>query len=338
MPPCAAHYSLDEQGTRGQYIGMNRLLNTPFTKVSASAPGFIRLAAFMLLAGLLLHAPAMAAEAVGSVEAAKGQCRIIRGGDTLAAETGGPVMLDDAVTTGPGAEMTIVFADETVLTLAESSRAAIDGYVYSDDAANLLFKFTKGTFRTITGEIVKRNPEGFNMETPLATIGIRGSDVYAVITPDGEETGALHLGENHALEVKTAMQTVRITESGLRVRISPAGLIFTPTRIPPSMFNSMLRLGSAAPAAPEAPEAAPAKSAPASEKSTTSPTMTKSTSGKGSTSRRNAPTLEKTAPRMTPLQKTEPTVTPTIKLPVRTTVPPPPPIKKTPPPKTRIIP
>lgn len=192
-------------------------------------------------------APALAADPIGAVDAVTGECRIIRGGDSLAAEQEQPVMLNDEIATGADGRISIIFLDDTVLSLDESSHASIDDYVYSEDASNLLFKFTKGTFRTITGEIVKQNPEGFNMETPLVTIGIRGSDVYAIIQPEGEETGALHLGEGHALEVKSEVQSIRITESGMRVKIAPSGIIFTPTRIPASMLNNMLNLGSPAP-------------------------------------------------------------------------------------------
>ena len=233
----------------------------------------------ILMAGMLLCAPVMAADPVGSVNTATGDCRITTGGDTLAAEIEQPVILNDELSTGKGARLGVVFLDETTLTLDESSHASIDEYVYNDEGSDLLFKFTKGTFRTITGGIVQHNPEGFNMETPLANIGIRGSDVYVIIQPEGEEAGALHLGENHALEVRTEKQTVRITESGMRVRISPEGLIFTPTRIPPSMFNSMLNLGSAAPSGSQ-PGSSGKSAAPGIKKSAgkTMPKMKKNTS------------------------------------------------------------
>ncbi|BDQ34356.1 FecR family protein [Pseudodesulfovibrio portus] len=310
---------------------MLMFLDTSFTMAPRPTTIYIHaLFAFLLSAGLLLCGPAMAADSIGAIRSATGECSILRDGDTLTAEVEQPVMLNDEVSTGENAQLSIVFLDETVLTLAESSHAAIDNYVYSDDASNLLFKFTKGTFRTITGTIVKQNPEGFNMQTPLATIGIRGSDVYAIVQPEGEEAGALHLGESHALEVSTPLQTVRITESGLRVRIAPTGLIFAPTRIPPSIFNTMLNIGSATPAAPSGGEAATpgTKSAPAKTRSGTTgevpTTPTKRTPTQKvptlkTPSRTPSPTLNTTpikTPLLTPLPTT-PTKTPT-RTPVRT--------------------
>lgn len=287
---------------------------------------------FLFLAGV---SPARAADPVGTVTVADGRCLILRDGQSLDAAVDQPVMLKDEVETDRGAQLSILFTDESRLTLDESSHAAIDTYVFNDSNAELLFKFTKGTFRAVTGEIVKANPEGFNMQTPLATIGIRGSDIYSIVKPDEEEAGALELGEGHALEIKTSKQTVRITKSGMRTRILPTGVIFTPTAIPPSMFNAILRLGAAAPSGPTpSGSAAPAPQQSRSSSETQSPTTLKSSSGTAKTApaltgtRDTAPTL-KTAPTgtttVTPTLKTAPTgttaITPTLKTaPAPTTV------------------
>jgi hypothetical protein len=275
-----------------------------------------------LLAILILSAvPAWATEQVGSVRVATGECLIVRENKTLAAEQDQPVMLKDELKTGAGAQLSVLFKDETTLTLDESSHASIDTYVFDDSNAELLFKFTQGTFRAITGEIVKANPEGFNMKTPLATIGIRGSDVYSIVQPDGEEAGALHLGPSHALEIKTAKQVLRITQSGLRSRISVTGIIFKPTAIPPTMFNSILRLGSAPKAAPKTDSAAPAVTGKSAKETPTKTLMKTPTKELKQTTTTTTPTLKntnttttptlQTAP--TPTVKTAPTATPTVK-------------------------
>lgn len=230
-------------------------------------------AAAVLSALVLLSVPARAAEQVGTVATAVGECLIIRDSRPLTAEADQPILLKDELETRQGAHLSVLFKDESRLTLDESSRASIDTYVYNDSNAELLFKFTQGTFRAITGGIVKANPEGFNMETPLATLGIRGSDIYSIVQPDSEEAGAIELGAGHALEVKTSRQTLRITESGMRVRISSTGIIFQPTPIPPSMFNAIIRLGNAAKPTTPAPAAPAAPPAPAAPTLKTTPTL-----------------------------------------------------------------
>ncbi|MGE4192979.1 MAG: FecR domain-containing protein [Pseudodesulfovibrio sp.] len=284
---------------------------------------FVVLALFLLFLLLAGASPARASEPVGTVTVANGRCVILRGGQSLDAAVNQPVMLKDEVDTDKGAELSILFSDQSRLTLDESSHAAIDTYVFNDSNAEVLFKFTKGTFRAVTGEIVKANPEGFNMETPLATLGIRGSDIYSIVKPDEEEAGALELGEGHALEIKTSKQTMRITKSGMRTRILPTGIIFMPTAIPPSMFNAILRLGASAPSAPApAGNAAPAQSRSSSE--APAPAQTRSSSDPQAPTTFAAPVdAAPTAP--VPMLKTAPTgtatVAPTLKTPATTTAP-----------------
>lgn len=218
------------------------------TTTSQRQGTFLPTASSMLFLGILLFAmlcsaPALASEQIGAVDTVTGECLIVRGEERFKAELNQPIMLKDEVSTKMGAQISILFVDETRLTLDESSHASIDNYVYSDKNSDLLFKFTKGTFRTITGGIVKRNPEGFNMETPLASLGIRGSDIYAIVQPTGEEAGALHLGDNHTLEIETPIQAASIRESGLRVRIFTNGIISPPSAIPPAMYERMEGLG-----------------------------------------------------------------------------------------------
>ncbi|AMK11300.1 FecR family protein [Pseudodesulfovibrio indicus] len=284
---------------------------------------FVVLALFLLFLLLAGVSPARASEPVGTVTVANGRCVILRGGQSLDAAVNQPVMLKDEVDTDKGAELSILFSDQSRLTLDESSHAAIDTYVFNDSNAEVLFKFTKGTFRAVTGEIVKANPEGFNMETPLATLGIRGSDIYSIVKPDEEEAGALELGEGHALEIKTSKQTMRITKSGMRTRILPTGVISMPTTIPPSMFNAILRLGASAPSAPApAGNTAPAQSRSSSE--APAPAPTRSSSDPQAPTTFAAPVdAAPTAP--VPMLKTAPTgtatVAPTLKTPATTTAP-----------------
>ncbi|BCS89484.1 FecR family protein [Pseudodesulfovibrio sediminis] len=209
--------------------------------------------ALVIFALMLLVLPAYANDQIGVVQTAEGECRVHRGDSILKAVEDLPIVLNDTVSTGSDAQIRIVFNDDTELIIAESSQASIDTYVYSDDAADVLFEFTKGTFRTITGEIVKNNPDGFNIQTPLTTIGIRGSDIYAIIQSGGEETGALHLGENHTLEIKTAKQTLSIKSSGLRAQIFPTGVIVGPTPIPEDRSKAMLKLGARSTSSPNTP-------------------------------------------------------------------------------------
>lgn len=217
---------------------------------------------------LIFCAAAHATETIGTVYQQEGQCSIIRNGQTLAAESGASIQLNDKVKTGLQAKLAIRFEDDTELMLGSQSSAVIDAYVYAGADSNLLFKFSTGTFRTITGEIVKQNPEGFNMLTPLTTLGIRGSDVYALVGMIGEEAGAMDLGPGHTLEISTPGQTVSISQPGLRSKISPTGIISPPSPIPPRILNQMKKLA-APPATPKMNSKKPAPHVPPAATTTT---------------------------------------------------------------------
>ncbi|MDZ7665905.1 MAG: FecR domain-containing protein [Desulfotignum sp.] len=74
----------------------------------------------------------------------------------------------------------IEFLNNTTLSLGKNSEVTIDAYVYDPENgsnSNLLLDMGKGIFRTITGEIAKQNPDNFNLKSPLALIGIRGTTI-----------------------------------------------------------------------------------------------------------------------------------------------------------------
>jgi len=79
----------------------------------------------MLALGLLASSPARA-DGVGSVTQISGNAQIERGGATLAAQQGTPVMVHDKVTTQPGASVTLGFSDGSSIVLIGSTSVAVE--------------------------------------------------------------------------------------------------------------------------------------------------------------------------------------------------------------------
>jgi len=80
-----------------------------------------------LMIGLLnAGSPARADESVGSVTQISGVAQIQRGGATLAAQQGTPVMLHDKVTTQPDASLTLGFADASSLALSGGTSIVLE--------------------------------------------------------------------------------------------------------------------------------------------------------------------------------------------------------------------
>jgi hypothetical protein len=89
-------------------------------------------------------------------------------GDTLVAEK--------------GTYAQIKFIDNSEITLKPNASFKIDKFNFEadkPDADAAEFSLVKGGLRSITGLLGKRNKEKFQMKTPTATIGIRGTTFHA---------------------------------------------------------------------------------------------------------------------------------------------------------------
>ena len=81
----------------------------------------------------------------------------------------------------------ILFNDETSVSLGSNTLLKLENVI--DDNANSAFRarIDHGIVRFITGKIVEKNPKGFSVVTPDATVGIRGT-IFAVRVGNGTTT------------------------------------------------------------------------------------------------------------------------------------------------------
>ena len=130
-----------------------------------------------------------------------------------ALELGNPVFKNDLIKTADDSNLQIKFNDHTQVSQGENASLRIDSFIYNsddDDNSDLLLNLMKGTFRTISGGIVKDSPTKFMLKSPLATIGIRGTTSFH----DVEETRELH-----GVEELTPGKIMVLTDSYGNVRI-----------------------------------------------------------------------------------------------------------------------
>jgi FecR protein len=81
----------------------------------------------------------------------------------------------------------ISFKDDTKVTIKENSRLLIDDFVYNANASGgkLGLKIGFGTVRYASGQIAHSNPQSVDIQTPTATIGVRGTDFNMVVDEIG---------------------------------------------------------------------------------------------------------------------------------------------------------
>lgn len=89
-----------------------------------------------------------------------------------------PIFAGDIVSTGPNSRVRIVFSDDGVVFLRPSTRFVIKAYSHNNAQKEDESKFSlvKGGFRSVTGAIGHANTKNYSVDTPVATIGIRGTD------------------------------------------------------------------------------------------------------------------------------------------------------------------
>lgn len=96
----------------------------------------------------------------------------------------------DEVKTAKG-KVGITFADNTQVQVNENSRLVIDDFVYdpkSTKGGKLAVNVAAGTVRYASGQIAKNNPQAVAVNTPTATIGVRGTDFTATVDELGAST------------------------------------------------------------------------------------------------------------------------------------------------------
>jgi len=101
----------------------------------------------------------------------------------------GVEMLDEVRTTR--GKVGITFKDNTQVQVNENSRLVIDDFVYdskSTKGGKLAVNIAAGTVRYASGQIAKNSPQSVAVNTPTATIGVRGTDFTATVDELGAST------------------------------------------------------------------------------------------------------------------------------------------------------
>lgn len=135
----------------------------------------------VLAAVVAAPAPAFAQSALsaGRFVLAAGAVQLVRGTTTIVARTGLEVRAGDIVRTAPSSSAQLWLKDGGMIAVRERSEFRLDSYNYNKDgnAANQtqVATLVKGGARILTGAIAKSNPGGIQVNTRVATIGIRGT-------------------------------------------------------------------------------------------------------------------------------------------------------------------
>jgi hypothetical protein len=100
-------------------------------------------------------------------------------------KAGDLVYRGDVVQTGADGKVGITFTDGTAFNLSSNARMVLNEFVYDPNGSSnsTLFSLSKGTFTFIAGKVAKTGD--MKIDTPVATMGIRGTTPRVEISDDG---------------------------------------------------------------------------------------------------------------------------------------------------------
>src|SRR6478672_10481436 len=137
----------------------------------------------------------LASKPIGKVVVATGSVTLERAGAAVVqagtagqagqAKVGDLVYQGDAVATGADGKVGINFTDGSSFNLSSNARMVLDEFVYDPKSTSnaSLFNLTKGTFTFVAGKVAKSGD--MKVDTPVATMGIRGTTPRVEISDDG---------------------------------------------------------------------------------------------------------------------------------------------------------
>jgi len=120
-------------------------------------------------------------------------------------EIGVPVHVNETIEATRDSRGEFELRDETKLVVASGARLVLDKFVYDPDATPgaVVLNLSKGAMRFVTGKSAKEN---YEIKTPVATIGVRGTVFDAFVSSDDELAVLLLEG---AVEICTGQGTQR---------------------------------------------------------------------------------------------------------------------------------
>jgi len=188
-------------------------------------PGYSPLILCLSLLFLCLSQNISAATEIGFVKDLSGTAFAkLPAEDRRQLSTGDQIYQSDTITTEAKSSIKLQLKDDSQFELGPDAKLFATKFQYqqSIEEDSVTVEILKGTFRFVTGLIAKKKPEAMSVDTAVATIGIRGTNVVGeadatsatIILVESEDTS-----RNTAIEVSNSYGTVTIDEPGYGTEI-----------------------------------------------------------------------------------------------------------------------
>jgi hypothetical protein len=176
-------------------------------------------------------------QTAGKVDLVDGEVRIIDAAKkTRTVKLGDVLEVGDSVVTGADGELHLAMEDDGQIAIRPNTRMRIEKYKAEGGADDRsVISIAQGALRSVTGWIGKFQPHNYQIRTPTATIGVRGTDHETrVIPPDSKE------GEAGTYDKVNAGSTLLRTAQGTaEVRPNQAGFASFSGKKRPALLSTV---------------------------------------------------------------------------------------------------
>jgi hypothetical protein len=131
----------------------------------------------VLMTGIFVSAANAAEENSGMVVASRGEVSAVADGSSRELKQGDFVYVNDEIQTGARSFAVLQFTDGAKVTVRPDSKLVIETYLYAgNDSDEATLSLVSGGLRVITGAMAKTHPENYKVRTPVALMGVRGTE------------------------------------------------------------------------------------------------------------------------------------------------------------------
>lgn len=139
----------------------------------------------LVLALLVARGAAAQDDGVALVKILEGSAFTVQSGARQALTVGQPIYQKDIVETASGS-VGLTFKDGSRISLGPNSRVEFKAFEYApkDNRLAFLVHMIKGTMQYVSGIIAKLAPDAVQIETPVATVVVRGTKMLVKVEGD----------------------------------------------------------------------------------------------------------------------------------------------------------
>ena len=130
---------------------------------------------------------AVGSQHIGRVDYVEGTVYIYRSGQIIEAKEGDSIYQNDSVITQEDGAANLTFIDESQFSMGSSGRMVINEMIFDPQAqqGSMSIFMSDGAFNFVSGMIAKTDPDAMMLDTPVATIGIRGTEGLVDLSNNG---------------------------------------------------------------------------------------------------------------------------------------------------------